>query len=103
MPPQADSSTSITLRGEPQDMGAAITAVYGYASSHQDAFIPAEEWMHRLLIGQKGQTIREITEKFGYDKVQVDFKNDAGKCGIELEGTPCELEAVQKVILLKKK
>jgi len=44
-------------------MGAAITAVYGYASSHQDAFIPADEWMHRLLIGQKGATIREITEK----------------------------------------
>lgn len=96
VPPQADTSTSITLRGEQQDMGAAITAVYGYASSHCDAFVPAEEWMHRLLIGQKGATIREITEKFGYDKVQVDFKNDPGSCGIQLEGTPSELDSVQK-------
>jgi len=96
VPAQADASPVIKLRGEQADMGAAITAVYGYASSHQDAFIPAEEWMHRLLIGQKGQTIREITEKFGYDKVQVDFKSDDKKCGIQLEGTPSELEAVQK-------
>merc|ERR1712048_763706 len=77
-------------------MGAAITMVYGYASSHQDAFIEAEEWMHRLLIGQKGQTIREISEKFGYDKVQVDFKKDEKQCGIQLEGAPSELAAVQK-------
>ena len=69
VPGQADQSHVIKLRGEQQDMGAAITAVYQYASSHQDAFIPAEEWLHRLLIGQKGQTIREITEKFGLDKV----------------------------------
>ena len=52
--------------------------------------------MHRLLIGQKGQTIREISEKFGYDKVQVDFKNDDKQCGIQLEGAPSELAAVQK-------
>merc|ERR1712048_1049329 len=96
VPAQDDPSNSITLRGENSEMGAAITMVYGYASSHQDAFIEAEEWMHRLLIGQKGQTIPEISEKFGYDKVQVDFKKDEKQCGIQLERAPSELAAVQK-------
>lgn len=92
---EPDNNT-ITLRGEQKDMGLAITKVYEFASSHQDAFIPCAEWMHRLLIGPKGSIIQEITENFGYDKVHVNFSKDAAKCGIELEGTPCELEAVQK-------
>jgi len=95
VPGQDDNSNVITLRGEQQDMGAAITAVYGFASSHQDAFIACPEWMHRLLIGQKGATIKDISEKFGFEKVQIDFSKEAGKCGISLEGTPSELEAVQ--------
>ena len=41
--------------------------------SHQDAFVEAPEWMHRLLIGQKGATIKEIQDKFGNDKVKIDF------------------------------
>lgn len=96
VPGQDDNSNVITLRGEQQDMGAAITAVYGFASSHQDAFIACPEWMHRLLIGQKGATIKDISEKFGFEKVQIDFSKETGKCGISLEGTPSELEAVQK-------
>ena len=72
-------------------MGSALTLVYANASSHQDAFVNAPEWMHRLLIGQKGATIKEIQDKFGNDKVKIDFTKD----GIQLEGTPTELEAVK--------
>ena len=90
---EAKSST-ITLRGEQAQMGNALTMVYANASSHQDAFIEAPEWMHRILIGQKGSVIKEITESYGSDKVQVNFTavNDQG---IEIEGPPSELEAVK--------
>ena len=54
-------------------MGAAVTQVYANTSSHQYAFIEAPEWMHRCLIGQKGATIKEIQDKFGNDKVKIDF------------------------------
>ncbi|CAG5097692.1 Oidioi.mRNA.OKI2018_I69.XSR.g15189.t1.cds [Oikopleura dioica] len=99
VPPQDSSSEEIVLRGEPQALGNAITAVYGLASSKQDAFVDAPEWMHRLLIGNKGAAIKEITDNFGFEKVQVDFKNEDGKCGIALEGSPSELEAVKNELL----
>ena len=73
VPSQEKNSNVIILRGEQTQMGAALTQVYANASSHQDAFVEAPEWMHRLLIGQKGATIREIQDKFGNDKVKIDF------------------------------
>ena len=73
--------------------------VYANASSHQDAFIECPEWMHRLLIGQKGATIREISDRFGNEKVNINFQRE-GKVGIELEGTPSELDAVKECELL---
>lgn len=99
VPAQDSNSEEIVLRGEPQALGNAITAVYALASSKQDCFVDAPEWMHRLLIGQKGSSIKEITDNFGFDKVQVDFKNDGGKCGISLEGSPSELLAVKNELL----
>ena len=74
VPSQEDNSNVITLRGEQQDMGAAITAVYGYASSHQDAFIACDEWMHRLLIGQKEKLLHAplpITCEFFRLRIQI--------------------------------
>jgi len=94
VPSQEKNSNVIVLRGEQTQMGAALTQVYANASSHQDAFVEAPEWMHRLLIGQKGATIREIQDKFGNDKVKIDF-TVKDKVGIELEGTPAELDAVK--------
>ena len=118
VPSQEKNSNLIVLRGEQTQMGAALTQVYANASSHQDAFVEAPEWMHRLLIGQKGATIKEIQDKFGNDKVKIDFtvkdkvsvnskheiqscpvvrlvKNNDIQVGIELEGTPAELDAVK--------
>ena len=118
VPSQEKNSNVIVLRGEQTQMGAALTQVYANASSHQDAFVEAPEWMHRLLIGQKGATIKEIQDKFGNDKVKIDFtvkdkvsvnskheiqscpvvrlvKNNDIQVGIELEGTPAELDAVK--------
>lgn len=99
VPAQDSNSEEVVLRGEPQALGNAITAVYGFASSKQDAFINAPEWTHRLLIGQKGATIKEITDTFGFEKVNVDFKNEDGKCGIAIEGSPSELEAVKNELV----
>ena len=67
--PAADAnSDTITLRGDQANMGSAITLVFANASSHLDASLEAPEWMHRLLIGQKGATIKEVSEKFGDGK-----------------------------------
>ena len=70
---QEKNTNVIVLRDEKTQLGAALTQVNATASSHQDAFVEAPEWMHRLLIGQKGATIKEIQDKFGNNKVKIDF------------------------------
>ena len=91
VPSQDAPSDTITLRGEQAQMGAAITLVFSNASSHLDAQLEAPEWMHRLLIGQKGATIKEISDKFGDGKVNINFEGDK----IDMEGPPTELESVK--------
>ena len=73
VPSQEKNSNVIVLRGEQTQMGFALTQVLAIASCQQNAFVEAPEWMHRLLIGQKGATLREIQDKFGKDKVKIDF------------------------------
>ena len=95
VPPADATSDTITLRGEQANMGQAITLVFANASSHLDAKLECPEWMHRLLIGQKGATIKEISEKFGDGKVRVDFDGDK----IDMEGPPTELESVKSELI----
>ncbi|KAG8140817.1 hypothetical protein E2320_003488 [Naja naja] len=63
MPPLESSSETIILRGEPDKLGPALTQVYAKAKSVMVAEVMAPAWLHRFIIGKKGQNIGRITQQ----------------------------------------
>jgi ribosomal protein S3 len=62
IPPAESDSETITLRGDPDKLGVALTHVYEKANSVVFAEVEAPRWLHRFIIGRKGQNIRKITQ-----------------------------------------
>lgn len=92
MPPLDSDLETITLRGEPDKLGQALTQVYEKASSVVSAEVDAPRWLHRFIIGRKGQNIRKITQDL--PKVHVEFSDE--KDSVSLEGPPQEVEKAQE-------
>lgn len=67
MPPLDSETETITLRGEPDRLGAALTQVYERANSVSFAEVEAPRWLHRFMIGRSGENIKKITQDL--DKV----------------------------------
>uniref|UniRef100_A0A671VT58 Vigilin n=1 Tax=Sparus aurata TaxID=8175 RepID=A0A671VT58_SPAAU len=63
MPPLDSSSETIILRGEPDKLGPALTQVYAKAKSVMVVEVTAPAWLHRFIIGKKGQNIGRITQQ----------------------------------------
>lgn len=94
VPPMESEVETIVLRGNPQDLGHALSLVYEKANSVQTAEVPAKSWMHKYIIGKKGENIKRITAD--YHKTHVDFCEDANM--IRIEGPKEELEAVKTAL-----
>ena len=62
VPSDKSEKTTITLRGEPDKLGLALTQVYEKASSVVTVEVEAPKWLHRFIIGRGGQNIKKITE-----------------------------------------
>lgn len=92
MPPLDSDLETITLRGEPDKLGGALTQVYEKASSVVSADVGAPRWLHRFIIGRKGQNIRKITQDL--PKVHVEFSDE--KDSVSLEGPPQEVEKAKE-------
>ena len=60
MPPSTESNETITLRGESEKLGTALTLVYEKANSVISTEINAPTWLHRFIIGRQGQNIKKI-------------------------------------------
>ena len=61
--PQPDNPSDIvTLRGEQDKLGPALTLVYAKANSVVEASVSAESWLHKYIIGRKGANIRLLTQ-----------------------------------------
>lgn len=67
MPPLDSDTETITLRGEPDRLGTALTQVYEKANSVSFAEVEAPRWLHRFMIGRSGENIKKITQDL--DKV----------------------------------
>lgn len=93
VPPEEEESDTITLRGDPAKLGAALALVYAKASSVITAEITCEPWMHKFLIGPKGSTLQALVPN--KEKVQIDFY-DGGV--IFLEGAPEDVKAAQNAL-----
>ncbi|KAG7243415.1 hypothetical protein INR49_011872 [Caranx melampygus] len=63
MPPLDSGSETIILRGEPDKLGPALTQVYAKAKSVMVVEVTAPAWLHRFIIGKKGQNIGRITQQ----------------------------------------
>ncbi|KAL8583524.1 hypothetical protein ACOMHN_054840 [Nucella lapillus] len=98
VPPLDSPSETITLRGEQDKLGPALTMVYSKANSVQTSEVSAPSWLHRFIIGKKGANIRRITEE--YPKVHIEFTEGQDK--ITVEGSPEEVQeaitALQDVV-----
>ncbi|XP_051968611.1 vigilin-like isoform X1 [Xyrauchen texanus] len=91
MPPLESASETIILRGEPEKLGPALTQVYAKAKSVIELKVIAPAWLHRFIIGKKGQNISRITQQL--PKVHIEFTD--GEERINLEGPTEEVEQAQ--------
>ncbi|TRZ03789.1 hypothetical protein DNTS_014458 [Danionella cerebrum] len=94
MPPLDSPSETIILRGEPDKLGPALTQVYAKAKSVIVVEVIAPAWLHRFIIGKKGQNISRITQQL--PKVHIEFTD--GDEHICLEGPTEEVEQAQAQI-----
>jgi len=92
VPPQDSESRTITLRGPPENLGGALTAVYEKADSQVTEELSAPMWLHRYIIGKKGANINRITE----ENPLVHIEMDAGVEIIKLEGPKTEVTKVKE-------
>lgn len=94
VPPMESEVETIVLRGNPQDLGHALSLVYEKANSVRTAELPAKSWTHKYLIGKKGESIKRITAD--HHRTHVDFCEDDHT--IRIEGPTEELEAVRAAL-----
>lgn len=87
MPPSDATVGTITLRGPHDKLGIALNVVYDKANSVRSSDVVAPYWLHRYIIGKKGQKIKEITQNL--PKVHVEFTEKEDK--IRIEGPPDEV------------
>lgn len=88
VPSLESTSGTITLRGEEDKLGPALTMVYSKANSVivEEVTVPA--WLHRFIIGRQGASVKKITQNT--PKVHIEFTD--GQDMIVIEGPPEEVE-----------
>ncbi|KAI1882721.1 hypothetical protein AGOR_G00237830 [Albula goreensis] len=94
IPPSDSSSETVILRGEPDRLGQALTEVYAKANSYTVSSVSAPSWLHRFIIGKKGQNLAKITQQM--PKVHIEFTEGEDK--ISLEGPTKDMQLVQSQI-----
>jgi len=95
MPPLDSDNETITLRGDGDKLGNALTLVYEKANSYIQSELDAPRWLHRFIIGRGGQNIRKITQGLE-NKVHVEFVEDKDK--ILIQGPPTEVQAAESLL-----
>jgi transcription antitermination factor NusA-like protein len=94
MPSPDSNSETITLRGEQEKLGPALTVLYEKAHSEVDAEISVPSWYHKYILGPKGQKFQEISQDF--QKVNVSFVTNEDK--IKMHGPVAEVDKAKEVI-----
>jgi len=95
MPPLDSDNETITLRGDADKLGNALTLCYEKANSIIQSELDAPRWLHRFIIGRKGQNIRKITQDLD-NKVHVEFIEDKDK--ILIQGPPAEVQSAENLL-----
>lgn len=95
MPPSDNPSETITLRGEQDKLGPALTLVYEKAHSEIDDEIDAPSWLQKYIIGPKGSHFQEISGDFA-STVTVNFVSAENK--IKLHGPTKDVDRAKEVL-----
>lgn len=93
MPPPLSTNGTITLRGDADKLGTALTMVYEKANSVANVELHAPNWLHRFIIGRQGQNIKTITKDLD-NKVHIEFIEDK----IIIDGPPKEVQAAENLL-----
>ncbi|KAM5228548.1 vigilin isoform 2-T2 [Ctenodactylus gundi] len=98
IPPDSDKSNLIRIEGDPQGVQQAKRELLELASrmeNERTKDLIIEQRFHRTIIGQKGERIREIRDKF--PEVIINFPDPAQKSDIvQLRGPKNEVEKCTK-------
>ncbi|XP_023376853.1 vigilin [Pteropus vampyrus] len=94
IPPSDSSSETVILRGEPEKLGQALTEVYAKANSFTVSSVSAPSWLHRFIIGKKGQNLARVTQQM--PKVHIEFTEGEDK--ITLEGPTEDVNVAREQI-----
>ncbi|GFT31476.1 vigilin [Nephila pilipes] len=73
------------LRDEKAKLDPALTLVYSKANNVKTEHMDVPIWLHKYIIGKKGENIKYMTQDLS--KVQVDFIDES----INVEGSPKEV------------
>uniref|UniRef100_A0A8C5PC31 Vigilin n=1 Tax=Leptobrachium leishanense TaxID=445787 RepID=A0A8C5PC31_9ANUR len=90
IPPSDSSSETVILRGEPEKLGQPLFS--SNANSFTVATVSAPSWLHRFIIGKKGQNLAKITQQI--PKVHIEFTE--GEDRISLEGPTEDVAIAQQ-------
>lgn len=95
MPASENPSETITLRGEQEKLGPALTMLYEKAHSEIDDEIDAPAWLQKYIIGPKGSHFQEISQDF-HSTVNVSFAANENK--IKIRGPQKDVEKAREVL-----
>ena len=95
MPALENQSETITLRGEQEKLGPALTMLYEKAHSEVDDEIDAPAWLQKYIIGPKGSHFQEISQDF-HSTVNVSFAANENK--IKIRGPQKDVEKAREVL-----
>jgi len=95
MPPSDNPSETITLRGEQEKLGPALTLLYEKAHSEIDDELDAPSWIQKYIIGPKGAHYQQISQDFS-STVNVSFAANDNK--IKMHGPKKDVERAKQVL-----
>jgi len=97
VPDQASPDEKITLRGNQQKIGKALTDVYAMAHSHGSRILNCPKWCYIKLVGKKGENIKKLNPYNSRDNfVKVNFIDANNE--IEILGKTETIDIVEKAI-----
>uniref|UniRef100_A0A668AYZ2 Vigilin n=1 Tax=Myripristis murdjan TaxID=586833 RepID=A0A668AYZ2_9TELE len=98
VPPPSVNKTEIVITGEKEQVALAVAMIKKIyeekANSYTVSSVSAPSWLHRFIIGKKGQNLAKITQQM--PKVHIEFTEGEDK--ITLEGPTKDLQMVQSQI-----
>lgn len=94
VPPPEEESDTITLRGEPNALGRALSIVYEKALSETTEVLTVPGWIQRHILGPKGTRFQELELEFPNVQVSFDIEQNL----IKISGPVKEVQKAKQLL-----